>query len=993
MKRAAVALLALLCPAVIEAQVVHGRGDWRTYSTKHFDIHYQRADFALSRRMGEIAERVHAKLEPKYKSGAARTQVVLATSLDTVNAFASPIGMDRVVLFTEHPRPGDFSRFDLWLELLFTHEYTHILTIRYQESPVLMAFRILIGVQPNFTVPHGIAEGYAVYEESQSGTGRLDDPLTKMTLRAAVLDNVFPDAAEAVNGSHRWPHGALPYLYGAQLARELHRIEPDHAAKFWRTDDYGFMFDSKLTALRFPAYAHLYRKYSESTQEQMRGEIAEILSQGITPFTKLTTDGDLKEHLTPGQTGLLFFARPPARPPGLYRWTEQGIVFERRIYSMEGVSEGGGRIIASEDHFPFPGALRQELHDADRSILPSRLMPGTSAFDPVVSKNGRTIFYIEKDRTGRRLIRALLNGQDIERKTTLFRTPYTGILRMPALSPDESKIAFISRQGEKGMGAVTVCTMGPAAECKDYAAGAAAKVRPRFSADGRELYFSSDADGIYNIYSIDLATGEIFRRTRTLTGLFDPVPARDGLYGLMYTSSGFDLVHMKSEDLLRIKDDRFAAPVPASESVESSFFDEENPLEPEAVSESSEPAALPGESEDPSYASPFNLFPFMTGILTGGPYLFGLGGAAFDPLGRHFVTAGLVPSAPDPYAYASYDYSRFVLGFSAWFSTNYWKRDRAPGCINPDHPLRFFCEDKYAFEEEAAASLRYAYAGRSISFQILPGYATHKIRNARQLRSIEYNARDLNLSGPALTLLLGNTDEYYQSISPERGWRFIAQSEYYTRDTSKRELNSLAAPVEFGTAEGGLALYLPSFKDYHVNYLSAYGFTMYGPDRKIAQVPLARIERGIAYDRTPLGQSAMVFTYEYRLPVFWASGSIENKPEVMLRHVGMSVFVETGAAFDTLPYRRDYQTAVGVTLQTGISLLYLPLAPLKLTLVKGLGKTGEFQVWFGFSTGSPIEVESRHPNSRITAPYRRALPRFREVPGYFRNPEAGGILE
>jgi hypothetical protein len=987
------ALAAALPLSSLAAQIVAGRGDWRTYSTKNFDIHYQRADFVLSRRMGEIAERVHEKLEPKYKSGANRTQVVLATSLDTVNAFASPLGMDRVVLFLEHPRPADFSRYDLWLELLFTHEYTHILTIRFQDSPVLMAFRILVGVQPNFTVPQGLIEGYAVYEESQKGTGRLKDPLTRMTLRTAVADNVFPNAAEAVNGSHRWPHGAIPYLYGAQIAEYMFRTNPDGASRFYRTSELGLMFDSKLSGVNFHGFRTLYNRISQEKQEEMRGEIAEILSRGITPFSRLTSDGESKEHLTAGEEGLLFFARPAASPPGLYRWIsgQKEPQFVRRVYSGEGVAEAGGRLIASEDHFPFPGALRQELHDGHRFFLPARLIPGQSAFDPVLSRSGKTIFYVEKDRGGRRLVRAPLDGMDVGKKSVLYRTPFTGILRMPALSPDETKIAFISRQGENGMGAVTVCTIGEAQDCREYAGGPAAKARPRFSPDGTEVYFSSDADGVYNFYSIDLASGEIFRRTRTVTGLFDPVPAKDGLYGLMYTSGGYDLVHIKSADLLREKENIFA-PGGTSPQTESSFFDEENPATAESSDTLDGEQTPPGEVEDPAYSSFLSIRPFLSGLLSGGPYILGLGGAAFDPLDRHFLAAGIVPGSPDPYAYAYYDYARFVLGTSVYFSTNYWKRDRAPGCINPDHPLRFICADKYAFEEDAAASLRYTYAGRYVSFQVLPGYVSHKIRNARQLRSIEYDARDLNLAGPSLILLAGNADTYYESISPERGWRFYAQSEYYTPAESKRELDRIAQDVEFGTAEGGLALYLPSFMDHHVNYLSAYGFTSYGPDREVANVRLARLQRGIAYDRSPIGPSSMVFTYEYRLPLLWASQPLLDATEVMLRHVGMSLFVETGAAFNKLPYRRDYQTSIGVSFQTGLTFVYLPLAPFRLTFVKGLGKTGESQVWFGFSTGLATGSDSI-PNARIVEPYRRALPKFRDQPGYFRNPDAGGILE
>ncbi|HMW60914.1 MAG TPA: hypothetical protein PKA91_14770, partial [Leptospiraceae bacterium] len=699
-------------------------------------------------------------------------------------------------------------------------------------------------------------------------------------------------------------------------------------------------------------------------------------------YKLLTQDGETKEHLTEGETGLLYFARPGARASGMFRLIPGSEAERIRLsYTSEGMTERNGQILASEDHFFYPGlGIRQELHDA-RSVLFSRLLPGVSVVDPLFSPDGNTLYYIEKDRFERRLIRASWKNEEIKDPETIFHVPFSGILRFPAVSPDGQQLAFVARKDETGMGVVLVCDA-RASNCKTVAAGPAAKVRPRFSKDGKQLFFSSDADGIYNIYSVNLASGEILKRTRTLTGFFDPVPTESALYALSYNGKGFDVAEISYEHMLAEKSGLFAA-----HGDESSFFEAETE------------APLPGQPqnwpEDPDYNGALSMRPYFAGLLGSGSLL-GLGVAALDPLERHVLAAGIVAGAPDPYAWAFYDYSRFVVGFSGFYSTNYWKRDRAPGCLNPSDPNRFICDDQYSFVESMGGYLRYTFEGRYVSFQVLPGYASTKMRNARRIRTLEMDARDLNLSGPSFAMLLGRTEEFAESVSPERGFRFFALTDYYSKTTSRRELDpQTQRPIDYGAAEGGLALYLPSFFDHHVNYLSGYAFTSYGPDREVEKVRLSRLQRGIAYDRSPTATSAVVWTYEYRLPIAWLSASPESMPHFILRNIGMSLFYEAGAAFEKIPYQRDYKSSVGVTFQFGITALYLPLAPFRLTFVKGLGREGENQVYLGYETtfGPGMDSGRNIPGNRIVEPWHRPIPRSTEEPGYFRRASAGGILE
>src|SRR5262249_58031468 len=61
---------------------------------------------------------------------------------------------------------------------------------------------------------------------------------------------------------------------------------------------------------------------------------------------------------------------------------------------------------------------------------------------------------------------------------------------------------------------------------------------PRFSPDGRLLYFSSDRTGIYNIFALDLETEALAQVTNVLGGAFDEDVSPDGKWLVYYDFDG-----------------------------------------------------------------------------------------------------------------------------------------------------------------------------------------------------------------------------------------------------------------------------------------------------------------------------------------------------------------------------------------------------------------------------------------------------------------------
>jgi hypothetical protein len=72
---------------------------------------------------------------------------------------------------------------------------------------------------------------------------------------------------------------------------------------------------------------------------------------------------------------------------------------------------------------------------------------------------------------------------------------------------------------------------------------------PAYSMDGKSIYFSSDMTGVFNVYKMDLETGELTQLTNVVSGAFTPWETPDGniLY-THFTSFGFKYAAMKKAE-------------------------------------------------------------------------------------------------------------------------------------------------------------------------------------------------------------------------------------------------------------------------------------------------------------------------------------------------------------------------------------------------------------------------------------------------------------
>src|SRR5262245_23542207 len=124
--RAAALALFLWLPAA-RAQFVDPSLNWRTLDTAHFSVHFPEHLREQGRVVAATAGAVYPRVTARLRwTPALRTHVVVLDSLDVANGLASPIPFNYIQIVLTPPDEGELLQNREWLELVLTHEFTHI---------------------------------------------------------------------------------------------------------------------------------------------------------------------------------------------------------------------------------------------------------------------------------------------------------------------------------------------------------------------------------------------------------------------------------------------------------------------------------------------------------------------------------------------------------------------------------------------------------------------------------------------------------------------------------------------------------------------------------------------------------------------------------------------------------------------------------------------------------------------------------------------------
>ncbi|HEY0721439.1 MAG TPA: hypothetical protein VGE50_09300, partial [Gammaproteobacteria bacterium] len=315
--RAAILGLMML-PMPLMAAVSHLSSlHWQTLRSEHFTIHFHQEGEAAARQLLAIAEGVHQRLSPLMQwTPKGGTEIVLTDEYDLANGWATPYPSDRMTIIMSAPDALDgLEDFADWQELVFTHEYLHILHLD-KASGAPAVLRKIFGrhqlLFPNAWQPNWFIEGLATHVETdrQRGIGRGQSSYYDMLMRMETLGGVKP-LRQVNQPLVSWPMGTASYLYGVEfydwLAQQYGEEKVVELVNNYSNNVWPFLVNSNASQTTGKDLDTLWSEFSTDMHSRYDAQAAAIDARGVSESQRLTHDGYFVESLTAGHGQDLFY--------------------------------------------------------------------------------------------------------------------------------------------------------------------------------------------------------------------------------------------------------------------------------------------------------------------------------------------------------------------------------------------------------------------------------------------------------------------------------------------------------------------------------------------------------------------------------------------------------------------------------------------------------------------------------------------------------------
>jgi dipeptidyl aminopeptidase/acylaminoacyl peptidase len=553
-----IALVLLRAAHASGATVLDPALRFQVLATAHFTIYFHQGEEAQARRLAGIAENVWMRLPVQLGLTAPpHTHVLLVDQTDLANGWATPLPYDTILVTAAAPAGVDqIGRVEDWLELVFIHEFTHIVHLDRSAGwarPVRAVFGRLPIAFPNLFLPVWQIEGIAAWQESVvTGEGRLHAGDFRAIEREAARARAVEPLDRINGGLTDWPSGSAPYAYGLGFHQYL--------ADRFGSPSLGRLAGETSRALPYFGSLAFSRVYGHSLGELWRDYVRTLedtyrpIAAGSEP-KRLTHDGfgvsgpRFARPCRGCDVEIVYSVQNPDGFPELRAvgrdGTHERALAKRFLGSTVGVGEA--RLVFDQQELRRNVALASDLYFYDWSTKRVRALTRDERLrDPDLSPDGRTIACVRETRGRRDLVAVRLTGSDSAARVadivTLASDAETHF-DAPRFSPDGRRVAA-ARQRLGALSEIVVVDAATGAIQTVASNRAARIVTPTWTPDGRNIIAAADYDeSPFNLFEYPLDGGPPRRLTATTGGATWPDVSPDGrtIVFTGYTTAGDDL--------------------------------------------------------------------------------------------------------------------------------------------------------------------------------------------------------------------------------------------------------------------------------------------------------------------------------------------------------------------------------------------------------------------------------------------------------------------
>lgn len=922
------ALLLWALPAA--AQFVDPSRNWRTFDTANFTLHFAEQHRAQAHVAAEVAETVYARITGWLQwRPETRTHLVLLDSADFSNGLASPLPFNYTAIFLSPPDDGELLQNREWLELVLTHELTHVVHLDLaRRSP--LALRRIFGrappwllifpnTLPNVWGPNWVKEGLAVYAESDPGKGwgRLGQSAFEGMMRAEVARGLL-SLREIHADGRGFPHNRN-YLYGSYFFLFLNeRYGPKAIAGFVENYSDNFMpfrVDSNPVPVTGKAMDALWLEY----QDWLRARFA---ARPGDAGTRPDAAGEIVARAYSLTSPVL------AREGG--RWYVQGDGYTRPRLVRQAQGSGAETVREVEGDARLALSERDELLVAQPDICGNyNYFYDLYRFGPDrdwsrLTTCGRFRFAAPLE-DGRIAAMRVERGEGevvvLDRKGAVERTLYraTPGESLTGLAARGSTVALTSlRDGRWSLieiveGRTTLLVSDPAI-----------KHSPRFGATADEIYFVANYDKVYDVWSWRRGERTLARWTRVETGVREISAPVAGEILLTTIEADGDALRLRRLPELPLERREAAAPAAAAP--------------PESVAKD-RPLAADRPYSPWSSLAPRSWFP--TFYIADGAVALGATTFGQDALGLHQYSVSPQYEFTQDKALGSFIYeydARHRLLLDRRMSV------KASTPSDGDSSLSDRDVQRYTITDSA----QWVSTWNSLSLNTRFYWGLGGALDREKLHDV--NAGTTAISDERVLGLVAGVDTrraQWLSEGPSQGQQLRLWAE-----TS----NGLPGTYSGNVYRGDWRGYLPAGKTvFALRWNEVYGQadaerielggsdtneTLALPLLNQREFPLRGYSSGTA---AVTGHRARLGTIEWRVPLSDVDRHI-MVPPVGVNRLSMSLFLDVGAAWDS-GASPDYHRGVGIELLSELRFGYLFGLQTRAGVARGLDGTGETK-WY-----------------------------------------------
>jgi len=542
---------ALSCQNVFAALSHDQALSWRTISSQNFDIHFHNKESDLAESVINLAESTLLSLQNKLEWQPSDViEIIISDEKDLPSGFSTPLLSS--LRFTLHPtQPNELTDYDNWLSVLIHHELSHLAHLNtstgnpqklqkyFGRHPLLF---------PNFFQPTWLKEGFAIYMETdhKRGVGRGQSSIFEMIMRMEVARGLKTLHQVNISNPSSWPGDQTAYVYGYYFYKFI-ATEFGENKIFEYINNYSnklipFRVNENMKTVFGKTLDEMWTLYSEYLHAQFETILTDIKANDIVTGEQITSNGYYKMLAKPIDDNNLLIAQydGKSRPELLLQNRSTGSIIhiaELQTDAHLDAHPHSGVVLSQIETYRNTNAFKDLYHVDIHSKKNTRLTRGDRYLRTTWHPDGEQMVAIY-NKLGRHTL-VLLNseGKLVDLLWEGKEGEHIGGINW---SPDGNTIiASVKRNAANWeLEELNINTRHwvKLTNTRDN------ETQPHYSTDGKEVYFSADYLGVFNIRKLNLESGNITTITNVLGGAFSPKPGENNeLFYIAYTETGYDI--------------------------------------------------------------------------------------------------------------------------------------------------------------------------------------------------------------------------------------------------------------------------------------------------------------------------------------------------------------------------------------------------------------------------------------------------------------------